>query len=61
MRSADGRTLVPVESQPAQIVQDALFASHGIALSVRVFDPEDEDPAVVACEQPIEGRGSNVA
>jgi hypothetical protein len=47
-------TLVPVELQPAQRVEDLLDVLGGGALAVGVLDAQQESAARVAREQPVE-------
>ena len=60
-RAADVRPLVPVEAEPAQILEDALLGLLGRALGVGVLDAEDERAVVAAREQPVEERRARVA
>ncbi len=61
VRSADLRALVPVETEPTEPVEDRLQGFRDIALLIRVVDAEQELPAVLAREQPIEQSGANAA
>ena len=61
MRAADIRSLVPVEPQPAQAVDDARHHVPRRALGVGVFDAEHERAAVPAGEQPVEERRARAA
>src|SRR3954466_6403362 len=59
--AADVGAFVPLEAEPAQVVEDALFRLLGRALDVGVFDAQDERAVVPAREQPVEERGAGVA
>ena len=61
VRPINVQPLVPIEAQPAHVVQNALLAALDVARGVRVLDPENEDAVVVAREQPIERRGSDIS
>ncbi len=52
---------VPLESKPAQILEDAVLRRLGGSLGVGVLDAQDERPVVTACEQPVEERRARVA
>ncbi len=54
-------SLLPVESQPAQSVQDGGTGFFGITGLVRIFDPQDEGPAVPPGEEPVEEGGAGPA
>lgn len=51
---AGGGTFVPVETQPTEAAQDHIDGLLAVALGVRVFDAQDELPAVMAGEEPVE-------
>src|SRR6185436_9120726 len=55
------RTLIPVESEPAQIVERRALGLLGRARDVGVLDAKDERTARAAGEQPVEERGARVA
>ena len=59
--AADVGPLVPVEAEPAQVLEDALLGLLGRSLGVGVLDAEDEGAVVAAREQPVEERGARVA
>src|SRR5580700_6547047 len=42
MRSADLWPFVPIQSQPSQTFEDLRFAAGDVALSISVFDTQDE-------------------
>ena len=50
--------LVPVETEPQHGPLDALGVLGPVALSVGVFDPKDENPALLAGKKPVEEGGS---
>src|SRR5690242_18312303 len=54
MRAADVRTLVPIEPEPAQAVDDSLHHLPRRALRVGVLDAQHEDAAVAPREEPVE-------
>ena len=54
-------SLVPVESQPAQVVQDRPFRFSRRALAVGVLDAQHEPSALSPSEQPVEQRRAGVA
>ena len=60
-RPAHFRPLVPVDAQPAEAVEDRLQRLLDVPLLIGVVDPQDELPAVLPGEQPIEQRGANPA
>ena len=47
---------VPVESEPAQAVQDAVDQFGAVAIHVGVFDSQNEGAAQVAGKEPVEQR-----
>ena len=53
--------LVPVESQPPQVFEDALLRLARRPLAVGVFDAQDEGAPAMAREQPVEQRRAGVA
>src|SRR5262249_32161118 len=59
--TADAGSLVPIETQPAQIVQDRVFGLDARTIDVCVLNPKDECPAAAPGEQPVEERGANIA
>ena len=60
-RDLADRTLVVVDLEPAQRIEDLLDVLRGRALAVGIFDAQDERPAVVAREQPVVQRGARTA
>ena len=60
-RAADVGPLVPLEAEPAQVLQDAVLGLFRRSLGVGVFDAEDERAVVAAREQPVEQRRAGVA
>src|SRR4029079_8856614 len=54
--TADVRALVPLQAEPAQIVEDALLRRLRRSLGVGVLDAQDVGPLVAAREQPVEQR-----
>ena len=61
VRPADVRAFVPVESQPAQAVEDARDHLVRRALDVGVLDPQDEHAAMAPRVQPVEERRAGAA
>jgi hypothetical protein len=61
VRTADFGSLVPVQPQPAQRVQNRLLGTLHEARAVGVLDAHDEFAPVVAGKDPVEQRGANVA
>src|SRR5262249_21747802 len=59
--AADVRPFVPVEAQPAQVLEHAGFGFPGRSLLIGVLDAENERAALAAREQPVEERGAGVA
>ena len=55
------RPLVPVELQPAQRVDDLAHVLGGRALAIGVLDAQQQLPAFVAGEQPVEQRRTGTA
>ena len=51
---AGGGTFIPVEPQPAQPTQNDIDGLLAVALGVGVFDAQDEFPAMVTGEEPVE-------
>jgi len=60
-RALEERALVPVETHPAEAVDDRLDRLGRRALAVRVLDAEHERAAAAAGEQPVEQRRARVA
>mgnify|MGYP003694725645 CR=1 FL=1 len=60
-RAADVGPFVPVEPEPAQVLEDALLGLLRRTLGVGVLDAEDERAVVPAREQPVEERRARVA
>ena len=52
---------VPVETQPAQSLEDGLDAGLGVALDIGVVDAQHHGSAVVAGIEPIEDKGARAA
>ena len=61
VRPADVRALVPVEAEPAQVVENRCLGLARRSLGVGVLDAQDERAAVAAREQPVEQRRARVA
>ena len=61
VRAADVRPLVPVETEPAQILENGGFGLARRPFGIGVFDPEDEGAALSARQQPVEERRARVA
>ena len=62
MRPADLGPFVPVQAEPAEAVEDRLQRRLGhVPLLVGVVDAEDELPAVLAGEQPVEQGRADAA
>src|SRR5262245_14379412 len=60
--SADVGTLVPVETEPAEIVEDRRFRVSRRSLCVGVLNPEDERRIpLTAGEEPVEQRRACIA
>ena len=55
------RSLVPVETEPCEPVEDALDRFERRALPVGILDPEDELPAVAPGVEPAEERGARAS
>ena len=60
-RSADLRPLIPVQAEPAQILEDHRVGVGRRALDVGVFDAKDERAVLPARQQPVEERCADVA
>src|SRR5208282_2376870 len=60
-RAADIRPFVPIEAEPAGIVDELALVAHLAALQVGVFNAQDERSALLAREEPVEERGARVA
>jgi hypothetical protein len=58
MRAADNRPLVPIQAEPAHAVEDAVDHLGGGSIGVSVLDPQHEDAAMPARQQPVEERGA---
>src|SRR2546422_5731258 len=54
VRTADLRSLVPVESQPSQAIEDPFDHIRRRALDVRILDPQHEHAAQTTGEEPVE-------
>ena len=61
VRPLDVRPFVPVEPEPAQVVEDAGLRLTRRALDVGVLDPQDERAVLAVREQPVEERRARVA
>ena len=61
VRAADVRPLVPVEPEPAQVLEDALLRLARRSLGVGVLDAEDERAVLAVRQQPVEERRARVA
>src|SRR5215204_1864684 len=61
MRSVEVGSLIPVEPQPPEIVEDAQLRLAGRSLGVGVFDPQDKGAVLPVREQPVEQRRARVA
>src|SRR5262249_42121908 len=59
--AADVRPLIPVQAQPAETIEDGLEGLGDVAFLIRIVDAQDELPAVVPGEQPIEEGGTHPA
>ena len=51
---------VPVDAEPAQVLENALGRGDGGARLVGVLEPKHERPALAAREEPVEQRGPGV-
>ena len=56
VRTADVRSFVPIEAQPAKPFDDAGDHVPRRALGIGVFDPEHEGAVMTTSEQPVEER-----
>ncbi len=56
MRATDVRTLVPLDTQPAQRIVDLLFGLTGRAQLISILDAQDELAAVLTGEAQVEQR-----
>src|SRR5581483_906064 len=61
VRSAALRPLVPFESQPAQVVDDALDRGPAAAGLIGVLDAQQKNASELARQQPVEQRRARVA
>lgn len=61
MRATDLRTLVPVEPQPRQILEDGRLEAALAPVGVRVLDAHDEGPAGTSRDQPVKQRRARTA
>lgn len=52
---------IPVEAQPAQTVQDGVDRRLGGAGTIGILDAQEELPAMVSCEKPVEQRRAGAA
>ena len=56
----DFRSLVPVQSQPAEIPDHLLRITHGTAGGVQVLDPQDDGSALLPGAEPGQEAAENV-
>jgi hypothetical protein len=61
VQAADVRPLVPVEAEPAEILEDAVLGLARRALGIGVLDTEDERAVLAVRDQPVEERRTRVA
>src|SRR5262245_9099615 len=61
MTSAQFRALVPVEPQPAKVVQNRVLGHRRGPLGIGVLDAQDERAVLPARHQPVEQRRARVA
>ena len=61
VRAVDVGALVPVEPEPAKILEDADLRLARRALGVGVLDAQDERAVLAVCQQPVEQRRARVA
>src|SRR6266571_218524 len=59
--TADFRAFIPVDTEPAEAVEDRLQRFGSVAFGVGVINAEDELPAHPPCQQPIEQGGADAA
>src|SRR6266542_3792709 len=59
--AADVRTLVPVQPEPAEVLENALLGRLGRSLGVGVLDAQHIGAVVPARQQPVEERRARVA
>src|SRR4029077_13298014 len=55
------RTFVPIQTEPAKILEHHLFRLARGARHVRVFDAQNEFALVMPREEPVENRGARAA
>jgi hypothetical protein len=60
VQPSDIRTLIPLETEPPEILEDAGFRLPRRALDIGVFDAEDEDALLTVRQQPVEERRTGV-
>src|SRR5690606_12376986 len=56
----DARPLVPLEPEPAEVLEDRCLRARDRPLAVGVLDPQDEGAAVMTGEQPVQHRRPRV-
>jgi hypothetical protein len=61
VRPADIRTLVPLEAEPSEILEDAALRFPCRSLGVGILDAQDECSVLAVREQPVEQRRAGVA
>ena len=59
--AANVRALVPLETEPAQILENAVFGLARRPLAVGIFDAQDERAVLAVGEQPVEERRAGIA
>src|SRR3954451_21255311 len=59
--STDVRPLIPIESEPLQIINKPAFETRFAAIEISVLDAQDHRPAGLAGEQPVEKGSARVA
>ena len=58
-RAADVRSLVPVETEPAQDIDDPLLGAFDVAVAVGVLDAEEEGARLVPRAGPARGPAAS--
>jgi hypothetical protein len=61
MRPTDFGALIPIEPEPAESVQNWGEGRFDVPLLIGIVDPQQELPAVLAGEKPIEQRRPHAA
>ena len=59
--SANQRTLVPFEPEPAEAIVDRLHGFGSVAGLIGILDPQDKRAPNVVREKPVEERGPRTA